>query len=340
MVNSQARKILGMYAEQTKWESEQYQFRKVPTTINENTIVFVYGWFGLWNDDLCSVDDAKTACNNLLEILNKTKNVKIIIEMRRDLYTQYKEELSEYEPLFKNQMCPDLKRLHDAFLNNFDEQKKKCGIPKCFCKDITPEMLLGGDDELIGVPLKVEILAKHHDPNVLFSYKKHNDILRSMKEHFTDLEKIDKPLYEWIMYICLKGDFTTKSFDKKMVEKVGFKIEGTSFNEHLEKLRKYIQACFFDSQHMSESPGNVKYVFWHPFIYICAFHSLYETHKDIVMNHCNISAILQLVRPKASGKSAYNIEVSTDNSNVKLLRERLQGKGNFKHHPLFIDVKE
>lgn len=49
----------------------------------------------MWNDDLCSKDKAKTACQSLIRILDEIRNVKIIVGMRSDLYRKYHQELED-----------------------------------------------------------------------------------------------------------------------------------------------------------------------------------------------------------------------------------------------------
>ena len=334
MVNSTVRGILKLYEIDTKWKSELYRFPKIPEKIHRKTIVFVYGWFGLWNDDLCSVDAAKTVCKNLFQILETTKNVKIIIGMRGDLYTKYKNELEEYSSLFSNKMIIDFEIFCNKYLRDFDELKEDCIISGCRCNDLTYDMLENGGDELIGMPLKVNVISKHHYSDVIDSYIKDNDILKAMKVHFTALHENEKPIYEWLMYICLKGHFSrTESFDKDLVRKLKFGIELSSFDEHYAHLRRYTRV----------SVSERRYVFWDPFIYICAFHHLYEKDKSKIMNHCNVDAILQLVRPTSwenKTPSSY-VEVSADDEDVKLFRKRLLELNllnKYKEHPLVQDA--
>ena len=343
MVNSTARDILEMYAIIEKWKSEQYQFPEVPTTIENNTIVFVYGWFGLWNDDLFSVNDAKEVCKILLHILETIQNVKIITGIRMDLYTKYKSDLDEYRSLFENEIIIDFEKTSDEYLQDFDELKECCEMLGCRCKEITPDMLKGGGDELIEMPLKVEVLSKHHYFDIIDSYIKDNDILKAMKVHFTALEKKENPIYEWLMYICLKGHFSrTESFDKDLVSKMKFGIELSSFDEHYLHLRRYIRVSVLDPQTVSME--DTRYVFWHPFIYICAFHHLYEKDKSKIMNHCNVDAILQLVRPTSwenKTPSSYRFEVFADNEDVEIFRKRLHEfdlQNKYKEHPLVKDA--
>lgn len=57
--------------------------------VEENIIMFVYGWFGMWNDDFCFVEKVKIVCRFLIWILNEINNVKFIIGMRFDFYKKY-----------------------------------------------------------------------------------------------------------------------------------------------------------------------------------------------------------------------------------------------------------
>lgn len=83
------------------------------------------------------------------------------------------------------------------------------------------------------------------------------------------------------------------------------------------------------------SPDNAQYVFWHPFIYICAFHYQFYKDPEFVMKHCNVDAIVQLVRP--NGFTTSYFEVAADDNLVTLFNERLRFLGKleeYAHHPL------
>lgn len=163
-----------------------------------------------------------------------------------------------------------------------------------------------------------------------------------MIDHFTAKEKDGKrrQLYEWIVYICLKGKFTPGSFDTDLVEKIGFVIDELSFklsfDDYNFELSEYIRMRNSDKQ-KKVPPEKAQYVFWHPFIYLCAFHFLFQKNPDFVIRYCNVDAILQLVRPERFQTSYF--EVSADNRCVTLISEkiRLLGKEEeYAHHPLVI----
>lgn len=84
------------------------------------------------------------------------------------------------------------------------------------------------------------------------------------------------------------------------------------------------------------SSENAQFVFWHPFIYICAFHFLFHKNPALVMKQCNVDAILQLVRPKEITTSYF--EVAADDECVILFIERMRYLGikrEYINHPLF-----
>lgn len=61
-------------------------------------------------------------------------------------------------------------------------------------------------------------------------------------------------------------------------------------------------------------PVNAQNVFWHPYIYICAFHHQFYKNRELVMKHCNVDAIVQFVRPNGF-KTSY-FEVASDDNLV------------------------
>lgn len=94
-VSSTSRRISEMFQKRINWKSLECRYTDIPTSVDEDTIMYIYGWFGLWNDDFCSENKAKTACQSLKRILNETKNVKLILGMRSDLYKKYHQELNK-----------------------------------------------------------------------------------------------------------------------------------------------------------------------------------------------------------------------------------------------------
>lgn len=347
-VSSTSRRISMEFLKRVNWTSLECRYTDIPTSVDENTIMYIYGWFGLWNDDLCSVNKAKIACQSLRQILSETRNVKLILGMRSDLNKKYHQELVK-EVYDKKTSLVDFEICLDSggdvhkddeyirFLN--DQVIKPCKKSDCACKRLEYDMLRKGTDKAVGIPLKLRILEQYHD--LIPSYLHYLDILKVMKEHFTALEK-DKNrrcVYEWIVYICLKGKFTPGSLDTELVKKIGFSIDEVSFklssDDDASKLGDYIRMRNSDKQKKVPSQ-NAEYVFWHPFIYICTFHFLFHKDPELVIKHCNVDAIFQLVRPQKSEMSYF--EVAADDQCVTLLNERIQEFGieeEYALHPLF-----
>ena len=156
-VTSTSRRILKEVRVNKNCKSHECRFTEVQRIVDENTIIFVYGWFGFWNDDLCSVAAVREACHKLERLLNDTQTVKLIIGMRSDLYREYHQVLKEYTDLFQHEINLDAANVHkDAeYLKYFKERiKYPCEKRECSCEQLTFEMFRKGKDKVIGMPLK------------------------------------------------------------------------------------------------------------------------------------------------------------------------------------------
>ena len=313
--------ILEECAKKLKWNFKRYRYTNLPNTVEDKTILLVYGWFGIWNDNLCSIDAVKTACSCLSNMLaDKTKQVKIIFVMRKDLFNKYKDEVFErYSELFLNEICLDNTNTHKEYSTYLKKKVKgPCKNSDCKCKKLTTE-IIHGEDNFVGMPLKLNIISNHHD--LISNFTDHGDILKAMANHIAELEqKTDmKIIYDWITYICLKGQFSrSEPFDEDLVKNLNLEISSSCFDEHDSRFQRYFRLRYRDQQ-INVSTDRARYVFWHPFIYICAFHALYNKDKEIVMTHCNVDAILELVRPIGHSVSNSYIEVVADEHCVCLL---------------------
>ena len=337
-VSSTSRLILRNYAKRMKWKSHQCRFTDIPHTIEEKTIIFVYGWFGFLNDDLCSIVSVQTACQKLEQMLEKTQSVKVIVGMRSDLSKKYHTYLENHSDLLHTEINLDSENVHKkAKLSKYFKEKIKdpCEDSKCECKELTIQMFRKGKDKDIGLPLKINVIARYHD--LVPNYIKDWDLLKALSDHITALVENNEMRFvsEWIKYICLKGKFSrSDQFDEKLVKDVGLEIEKDTFDENDVDMRRYIRMRYSDQQN-NVSAEEAQYVFWHPFIYICAFHSLYQKDRELIMRHCNVNAILELVRPRGF-KTSY-IEVSADDHAVNMFNNRLRENNlveKYKDHPL------
>nr|XP_022344808.1 uncharacterized protein LOC111137587 isoform X1 [Crassostrea virginica]XP_022344809.1 uncharacterized protein LOC111137587 isoform X1 [Crassostrea virginica] len=325
-------------AEIKQWKFFQCRFTEIPENVTENTFLFIYGWFGLWNDDLCSLDRVKMAFQTLKDIMKRINNIKIIIGMRSDLYKKYHQELGKYSDLFQHELFLDSVNINkDAeYLKYFHKRNKGlCKNKECQCRQLSLEMLCKGKDNIIGLPLRINILANYHE--LIGNYIRDPDILKVMTDAITTLRENIKKTNgcNWIDYICLKGRFSrSEEFDESIVEVFDLRITRSSFDVTDSILKRYVRMRYSDRQN-NVSTKEAQYVFWHPFIYICVFHSLFKYNPNLVLKHCNVDAILQLVRPKGFG-TAY-IEVSADDHGIDLFYERLRKLHlieRYKDHPL------
>ncbi|XP_062614756.1 uncharacterized protein LOC134281862 [Saccostrea cucullata] len=337
-VSSTSRLILEKFIENNvEWKSLECRYTDIPDNVEENTIMFVYGWFGLWNDDPCSVDRVKKACQDLNNIL--CKDIKIVIGMRTEYQRKYhKIACLTGSPLFRYELSLDsenFERYEEHFRFFKKRIKEPCQKEECHCHDLKFETFKEDRDSEIGIPLKMNVLEKYH--NVIDDYVIKGSLLQAMTDHITSLEgdKETKSTYQWIMYICLKGQYNrSEELDTELIRTMEFGINKLSFTEDL--LSKYIIMKNSDQQ-KKVPPESAQYVFWHPFIYICAFHSLFRTNPGTVMKYCNIDAILQLVRPE-NYLDTY-LEVRADEAMIDLFNQRIQAEGLqdlYKNHPLVI----
>lgn len=67
----------------------------------------MYGWFGLYNDNPCSVMDVKSALNHIASTTRTKAENKFIIGLRSDFYRRYGSDLEHFEDLFHKSMSLD-----------------------------------------------------------------------------------------------------------------------------------------------------------------------------------------------------------------------------------------
>lgn len=79
----------GRYIDILFWECWECRYIDILKDVVENIILFVYGWFGMWNDDLCFVGWVEMVCKFLKWILDMINNVKVIVGIRVDFYKKY-----------------------------------------------------------------------------------------------------------------------------------------------------------------------------------------------------------------------------------------------------------
>lgn len=212
-----------------KWEILNCRYTEIPDSVFEKTIVYVYGWFGIWNDDLCSVDQAKTACLSLIRILNETTRVKFIIGMRSDLYRNYHGVLKVddfQKHLFEHEIILDsANTTEDAkYAYWYENMRKKCQKDDCVFQKMTCEMIQTGKDNAVGKFLKLKLMERYHDQ--IHDYKGEWDISMAIRDHFISLENDEtkRHVYAWLYTFVLKDNLNkmsnlTQNWLKQLVSK-------------------------------------------------------------------------------------------------------------------------
>ncbi|XP_078337109.1 uncharacterized protein LOC111137807 isoform X2 [Crassostrea virginica] len=322
----------------SEWKFRTHKYTDLPVEFESKTVNFVYGWFGLYNDDPCSVGKVVLQCKHISNAFKykSKKHVKFIIGLRSDFHSLYHKELEQFnEDLLHYKVNLDSvdKRRDEGYVDHYEKKiKALCKISDCQCKTLKIDMLERKEIK-IGIPLKLAILANDHELIPQFMAMK--TFKKTLKTHFCSLKRSDEKLYQIIMYVCLKGELKrSEEVDKDIVGNLHFEITKENIGEKMETLEKYIRMRKSEKR-QSVAPEKATYIFWHPFIYICAFHALFESNPDEVMTYCNIDAILQLVRPERENREDY-FTVSASEARVKLFKSRLKPEElqDYAAHPL------
>lgn len=228
-VSSTCCRILTEFGELNNWRTLDCVYTEIPNTVSEKTILFVYGWFGIWNDDLCSVYRAQIACQSLIRILNETTNVKLVIGMRSDLQKKYHRQLEAEKDvnnmhLFNHEINLDSANIKkDAEYENYFNSniKNECQKDHCAFQTLTYEMLQRGNNMAVGMPIKLSLIEMYH--GLIYDTTGEWDIFMVMRDHFISLKNDERKrqIYAWITYICLKGQFTRgEELDTKLVKQI------------------------------------------------------------------------------------------------------------------------
>ena len=322
----------------SEWKFRIHKYTDLPVEFESKTVNFVYGWFGLYNDDPCSVRGVVLQCNHIANAFKykSKKHVKFIIGLRSDFQSLYHKDLEQFnEDLLHYKLNLDtVDKTRDKGYEEYFEKRIKAPCKKsgCKCKTLKIEMMEKKDSK-IGIPLKLAILANDHE--LIPQFMEMRSFKKTLKTHFCSLKKSDEKLYQIIMYVCLKGELKrSEEIDKDIVGNLHYEITKENIGEKMETLEKYIRMRKSEKR-QSVAPEKATYIFWHPFIYICAFHALFESNPDEVMTYCNIDAILQLVRPERENREDY-FTVSASSAKVKLFKSRLKPEElqDYAAHPL------
>lgn len=321
---------------------------------SDNTVYFIDGWFGLWNDNPCEtglVEKNLKIIRTVCDEKKKTKKFVLGIQSNvKDTYTDvFKRAGVNFSP--SNTILRDSATTwkKQSIKSHLQTIKQNCHKSDCRCRTLKVDDILS--IETLGTHLVLKLLDLDHSlADTMIDERK--GPVDAMTEHFESLEKNDKDLFKGIMYIVLNGVYDDEKFDSEIAKEFSISREHLA-NENLQKYTKRIKLNDSQQQKSKISPTwihvisdivmerDTVHVFWHNFLYICAFRACYTSNPEKIMLHCNLDAILQLVRPKKC-ESEFTVNAS-DELITLLFNNRIKGKvfeEELKDHPLMQCLKK
>lgn len=299
--------------------------------LSNNTVYFIDGWFGLWNDNPCERESVKESLELIFQERDKKDGGKFVVGLSSEIRKTYAEFFEENRVLFSPSETILLDRSStekkEKVKTHLDALKKKCSKAECQCHKLQLKHIL--DVKKLGPHLIINLVDLDHSlATVLIDESK--TPLDHMTEHFRSLYKKDEELFKGILYLVLSGVYDEEEFSSLNVGEFTISRENMT-NEKLKDYTKRIELKKSTQQKSKLAPTwssinlgsskerNIVHVFWHNFLYICAFRACYYSFPKIVMQHCNVDAILQLVRPVRQG---VNFTVEADVNHIALFYEK------------------
>lgn len=80
-VSTLGKDIAKKYKEDFKMEIEELHYLDLSANLKDNTVYFVDGWCGLWNDNLCERDLVKENHNLILQYCENNKKVRLSLSL-------------------------------------------------------------------------------------------------------------------------------------------------------------------------------------------------------------------------------------------------------------------
>lgn len=310
----EATKVFIQLEDHSDWEYQWINYDDFSDTPPaEKTIIFVDGWFGMWNGNPCKVNDVEKALQKLRNSIENVQLCKVILGIRKDIYEKYRKLFNSNLP--SNSRYLDLDSIRFSQNEELEQQlnrtlnKVNCKKRRCSCAALNIQGIKDKYHEL-GNHLKVEILASHHC--LITKFMECGDLLETLVCHFMELQKKKRRLYECLMYIVIKGKYKIgDDVDSDVKKEFHFGITSESYKDckSLHKYTKIMPGKDLVNIKNAATPPNQKYiVFEYVFLYLCAFHSLFKMQPKMVMKHCNMDAVLQIVRPDEADQDGDGIK--------------------------------
>lgn len=98
-VSTVGKRIADKYANTHTSEVRHLNYLDLSTDyeFSDNTVYFVDGWFGLWNDNPCERSLVNENLKSILKVKNNEKNIKFVVGLRSELKHTYQHVFEEME---------------------------------------------------------------------------------------------------------------------------------------------------------------------------------------------------------------------------------------------------
>ena len=333
------------------WRYHFVNYRDIPSlSISEKSIIFVDGWFGLWNENPCDEEVVKESLQSLRRQVDTFQDFKVVLGVREDIYEKYKKIFKNILPVSDHIDLDSARSRREKELKKHFQRVFESGNCKkwnCECKGLNfRQTCTTQKNEDVGNHLIMDILAKNH--RLISKYLESKNLLVTLVCHFDALHKEKRMLFECLMYIVIQGKYKQDDIvNEDVKDNFEFSITTDSFKKckSLQKYTKNMSGAELVSVHGEDKSHDSEtgyLVFRHVFLYLAAFHSLFRKYPTKTMRYCNINAILQIVRPEEIlNEEGYPIKfcIKADNKAVKFFYKEVvkQTPGledAIKDHPL------
>lgn len=315
-VSTVGKEIAWKHAHKNKMSVEYLNYLELSTNFgfSDKTVYFVDGWFGLWNDNPCERGSVKENLDLIFQEGSKKEKTKFVLGLSYEIKKTYEEFFEQngvsFSPSETIVLDRSSKKKKEKIKSHLDAIMNKCEETECKCHHLRLKDILAV--KKLGPHLIIKLVELDHSLAPLLIDTSMTP-LKAMTEHFQSLYTKDKELFKGILYIVLNGLYDEDE-DFSSITVGEFRITKENMtNPELEAYTKRIQLKNSEQQKSKLAPTwsslilgsskerNIVHVFWHNFLYICAFRACYNLFPEMVMMHCNLDAILQLVRPIGQG---------------------------------------
>ncbi|XP_065934603.1 uncharacterized protein [Magallana gigas] len=349
-VSTVGKRIADKYANTHTSKVRHLNYLDLDNKFSDNTVYFVDGWFGLWNDNPCERSLVEENLKSILREKNNYKNIKFVVGLRSEVEHLYKHVFGEYgvkfAPFETMRLDVSSKQREQEIKKHLVTVQQKCHDTDCECQALSADSLLLID--IIGTHLTLKLVDLDHSQAAAIVEENEGPVV-AITAHFESLKSKDKDLFDCISYLVFNGFYDEQNLRDEIAEVTSTSKEKMR-NRKLKKYTKTIRsedrsqlATMWSSKMNNDVIETTTFtVFWHNFLYICAFHACYNSFPEKVMQYCNIDAILQLVRPvNHEPKSTYTVEA--DVNRISLFEKRIKGtnlESHVKDHPLLRYLEE